>query len=137
MTYKAQEPKFLWLVLAIITLTYANVLELPWGYVAFLFLAICLVATMIEYHLKIEEDRISFDIRFLRILLKTRVIHADEMKDIHVITLGSKNIVLVNVKKGVRLKLHRFQPKTFANEMTEFAERHNILIHSTAKKVKA
>jgi hypothetical protein len=131
--YKAEESKFLWFLLAIMMMTYAYALESVWMYGAYLLLSVCLVLALVDYRLIIEEGIITFEVRFLGMTLRRRRLQANDIDDMHIIKVAKRVIVLVNVKSGFRLKLHRFRPTTFYEDLQAFAIEHHIKVKVTDK----
>ncbi|WP_100405285.1 hypothetical protein [Bacillus solitudinis] len=126
MSYRAQEPKFLWLMMAIVALTYGNILESIYMVASYVLVFICVIAMMVVYQLHLEEDTLTFKILIFGKCLHKRMVKARDIEKIHIISIGKKTMALVQMKQGFRLKLHRFKPATYLEEVRRFANRYSI-----------
>ncbi|MFC0469588.1 hypothetical protein ACFFHM_03360 [Halalkalibacter kiskunsagensis] len=132
MTYQAKEPKFLWILLFILTITYAYALESTlWTYIAYSFAFIFFAAITMSYQLEIVEDKLIYVIEIFGFAVKKRTILAREIEKLNVIQIGQKSILLVYLKKGFRIKLQRFQPEDVTSKMIDFASGNNIKVVKT------
>lgn len=134
MTYHAKEPKFLWILLFVMTLTYTYALDSAFEYIAYVVLFLFFAAMTTNYKLEILEDSLKYEIRILSMAISKRVVKPNEIEKVHMIHAGSRPIVLVHLKKGMRLKLHRFVPEGFDESLAQFAHKHAILIDRTGNK---
>jgi hypothetical protein len=132
MIYKAKEPKLLWILLFILTITYAYALESTlWTYIAYGFAFIFFAAITMSYQLQIREDKLVYVIEIFGFTLRKRTLLVSDLEKLTVIHLGQRTILLVNLKKGFRIKLQRFRPEGLTDEMIEFAQAHNIKVVKT------
>ncbi|WP_332695696.1 hypothetical protein [Halalkalibacter lacteus] len=132
MTYQAKEPKFLWILLFILTITYAYALESTlWTYIAYGFAFIFFAAITMSYQLEVLEDKLIYDIEIFGFAVRKRTLLANEIEKLTVIHLGQTSILLVYLKKGFRIKLQRFRPEGITNQMIEFAQGNNIEVVRT------
>lgn len=126
MLYKAKEPTFLWIVLLLLSLTYAFYQDTTLR-VMFLILAVLFVMVLFSsYTLKIEEEWLIFSCYVLGIKLFQRKVQADSIKQILLIKNERQTIVLVQITNSIRLKLQRFKPVTYIEEIQQFAERNAL-----------
>lgn len=134
MIYRAKEPKFLWILLFIVTLTYAYALDSVYSFFAYFILFLFFAAMTTSYLFEIEEDSFVYEVRMLGVVISKRKIESNEVEKIHIIHAGPRTIVLINVKKGMRLKLHRFAPSGYEEHVQQFARRHAISVETTGEK---
>ncbi|MEY8751996.1 hypothetical protein ACTHQ4_00940 [Alkalicoccobacillus gibsonii] len=126
MLYKAKEPKFLWIVLLLLSLTYAFYQDTTLR-IVFLILAVLFVMVLFSsYTLKIEEEWLIFSCYVLGIKLFQRKVQAESIKQILLIKNERQTIVLVQITNSIRLKLQRFKPVTYIEEIQQFAERNAL-----------
>lgn len=126
MLYKAKEPKFLWIVLLLLSLTYAFYQDTTLR-IVFLILAVLFVMVLFSsYTLKIEEKWLIFSCYVLGIKLFQRKVQAESIKQILLIKNERQTIVLVQITNSIRLKLQRFKPVTYIEEIQQFAERNAL-----------
>ncbi|MEN0644566.1 hypothetical protein MKY91_15545 [Alkalicoccobacillus gibsonii] len=126
MLYKAKEPKFLWIVLLLLSLTYAFYQDTTLR-IVFLILAVLIVMVLFSsYTLKIEEEWLIFSCYVLGIKLFQRKVQAESIKQILLIKNERQTIVLVQITNSIRLKLQRFKPITYIEEIQQFAERNAL-----------
>jgi predicted membrane protein len=126
MLYKAKEPKFLWIVLLLLSLTYAFYQDTTLR-IVFLILAVLFVMVLFSsYTLKIEEEWLIFSCYVLGIKLFQRKVQAESIKQILLIKNERQTIVLVQITNSIRLKLQRFKPITYIEEIQQFAERNAL-----------
>ncbi|KGA95747.1 hypothetical protein AJ85_20635 [Alkalihalobacillus alcalophilus ATCC 27647 = CGMCC 1.3604] len=124
--YMAREPKFLWILLFIVTLPYANLLESNFRYIAFALLFVYAAAMMIQYELFFEEEEIRMEFKLLKYRLFEKRAHAKEIDLIQFIDLGRRNVIFVKKKDGKQMRLHRFKPENFVGRTRMFAEAHEL-----------
>lgn len=130
--YKAREPKFLWILLFVMSLFYAIYQENPFT-ILFIVLAIVFLIIMFShYTLIIDENTLIFKYHLGGITLIQRKVTADSIIKITFITSSRQTIALVQLQKGFRLKLHRFQPVDFIQDLKEFAEEHEVQTEETS-----
>ncbi|MFK3938385.1 hypothetical protein ACI2JA_12875 [Alkalihalobacillus sp. NPDC078783] len=128
MLYKAKEPMFLWIVLLLLSLTYAFYQDTALR-IVFLILAVLFVMVLCSsYTLKIEEEWLIFSCYVLGVKLFQRKVQAGFIKQILLIKNERQTIVLVQITNSIRLKLHRFKPVSYIEEIQQFAERNNLQI---------
>ncbi|WYP25667.1 hypothetical protein NSQ54_15265 [Alkalihalobacillus sp. FSL W8-0930] len=126
MLYKAKEPKFLWIVLLLLSLTYAFYQDTALR-IVFLILAVVFVLVLFSsYTLKIEEEWLIFSCYVLGLKLFQRKVQAASIKQILLIKNERQTIVLVQITNSIRLKLHRFKPVTYIEDIQDFAEKNSI-----------
>ncbi|MEK4566072.1 hypothetical protein MKX54_15500 [Alkalihalobacillus sp. FSL R5-0424] len=126
MIYKAKEPKFLWIVLLLLSLTYAFYQDTALQ-IVFLSLAVVFILVLFSsYTLKIEEEWLIFSCYVLGLKLFQRKVQAASIKQILLIKNERQTIVLVQITSSIRLKLHRFKPVTYIEDIQDFAEKNSI-----------
>ncbi|WP_034750999.1 hypothetical protein [Halalkalibacter wakoensis] len=131
MTYKADEPKFLWILLFVLTITYAYALEsVVWTYIAYGLSFIFFAALTLRYRLEVKEEQFIHTIQVFGFSLLKRTIHANDIEKITIIYLGKKTIILLHLKKKLRIKLQRFSPEGIDQQMIQFAEANNIEVEN-------
>jgi hypothetical protein len=84
-----------------------------------------------SYQLQIREDKLVYVIEIFGFTLRKRTLLVSDLEKLTVIHLGQRTILLVNLKKGFRIKLQRFRPEGLTDEMIEFAQAHNIKVVKT------
>ncbi|WP_332634262.1 hypothetical protein [Halalkalibacter flavus] len=132
MKFVAKEPKFLWILLFILTITYAYALEETlWTNVAYGVSFIFFAALTMSYRLDVLEDKIIHIVHVFGFAIRKRTIEADEVAKLTIIHLGQRTIILLHLKKGLRLKLQRFSPKGLETELLQFAKKHHIKVEHT------
>ena len=125
--YRANEPKFLWILLFVLTITYAYALENQvLTYVAYGLSFLFFAAMTLSYQLEVRDREIVRTILVFGFLVKKRIILADEIEIFEIIELGERSIVLLHLKKGMRMKLHRFSPAGLREAITKFGMKNNI-----------
>ncbi|MDQ0206572.1 hypothetical protein [Alkalicoccobacillus murimartini] len=130
--YKAKEPKLLWILLFLTTLLYALFLEGQY-LVVFVLVSVVLVIIMFShYTFTIDETTLTMRYHVAGIQIFKRSIQAESIKKILFITSSRQTIALVQLHKGLRLKLHRFQPSDYIQELQEFAEEHDVATEETS-----
>lgn len=77
-------------------------------------------------HIKIEEEWLIFSCYVLGIKLFQRKVQAESIKQILLIKNERQTIVLVQITNSIRLKLQRFKPITYIEEIQQFAERNAL-----------
>jgi hypothetical protein len=136
MIYKANEPKFLWILLFILTITYAYVLEstlltyLAYG-ISFIFFA----AMTMSYQLDVREKELYRVITVFGFAVIKRVILANEIEKLDIIQVGERAIVLIHLKKKMRIKLQRYSPDGLTEQLVSFAHNHQIQVNRTGNRV--
>lgn len=130
--YKAKEPKFLWLLLLLISLAYTFYFDNIYRLVTIALSAVFAVLMFSYYELAIDEKRISFSWYVAGIKVIHREISAASVKKIMFIESSRQTIALVELHKGLRLKLHRFKPVTYIEELRQFAQTHQIDTEETS-----
>lgn len=133
-TYYAKEGKLLWLLLFVVTLTYAYAWESHYSYLAYVLLFFFVAAMTTNYRLHLSDDVLRYEIRLLGLTVKQRIIQAGQIEKLHFIHLGERTIVLIYVKKGLRLRLHRFQPSDFSEHLRTFAAEHQLPVEVDGKR---
>lgn len=131
MTYKATEPKFLWILLFIITLTYAYSLDSIWKYIAYLLSFFFFVAMLMTYEVKVEENQIVYSITIIGMKVMRKRIEPENIEALTMIDVG-RTIMLIELKKGFRIKLQRFS-HDLKKELETFAENHKIHIEKPSQ----
>ncbi|KYG33514.1 hypothetical protein [Alkalihalobacillus trypoxylicola] len=128
--YITREPKFLWILLFIVTLPYAYISESNFRYIAFVLLFVYVFAMMIEYHLVVEERTISVKIKFLRFKLLEKAANVDEIGSIQFVDIGTRHVIFIKKKQGGQIRIHRFKPEHFSGRIRQFAQLHELKIES-------
>ncbi|ARK31890.1 hypothetical protein [Halalkalibacter krulwichiae] len=129
MNYKASEPKFLWILLFILTITYAYALEsTALTNVAYALAFFFFAGMTLRYELEIREDELFRVVHVIGFTLKKQTIHADEIEKLEVIQVGERSIILLYLKKKMRIKLQRFSPEGLSEHLIEFSRRNNIRV---------
>ncbi|MBM0066267.1 hypothetical protein [Alkalicoccobacillus gibsonii] len=126
MLYKAKEPKFLWIVLLLLSLLYAMYQDDRLRILFFILAAVFVLALFISYTLQIEEDWLVLSCYLFGVKLFQRKVHVESIKQILLIQNERQTIVLVQTSNSIRLKLQRFKPVTYINEIQQYAERHAL-----------
>lgn len=125
--YRAYEPKFLWALLFILTITYAYALEATWlTFVAYGLSFVFFAAMTTSYHIEIKENELARAIKFFGFITFNKTIRAEQIEKLEVIEVGEKTIILLYVEKKMRIKLQRYSPKDFPQQLLEFAQTNNI-----------
>ncbi|KHF41078.1 hypothetical protein [Halalkalibacter okhensis] len=131
MTFQAKEPKFLWILLFILTITYAYALESTiWTNVAYGVSFLFFAALTMSYRLEVLEDRFIHVVQVFGFSIKKRIIHPYEVDKLTIIHLGQKAIILLHLKRGIRLKLQRFSPQGLEEKVLQFAKGHHIKVEN-------
>ncbi|NEU30052.1 hypothetical protein GN156_04570 [bacterium LRH843] len=134
MIYYAKEPKFLWILLCIVSFIYAYALESSYSSIFYVLLFFSFTAMALNYRLEIKENTMFYEMRFLRVVLNKRTIHATEIKKIQFVYASTRTIVLIHVKNRMRLKIHRFVPNEYDENIKRFANNHSIPIETLGVK---
>ncbi|TSB48190.1 hypothetical protein [Alkalicoccobacillus porphyridii] len=124
--YKAKESKFLWLLLLITSLVYAFFLDGVYQLLAVVVAAIFAVIMFSHYTLSINENSITFSWYLAGLRALNREIPASSMKRITFITSIRQTLALVELHKGFRVKLHRFRPDGYIEELKSFTDLHQV-----------
>ncbi|MFC0559529.1 hypothetical protein [Halalkalibacter alkalisediminis] len=125
--YRANEPKFLWVLLFILTITYAYAFENPiLTYVAYGLSFLFFTAMTLSYQVEVRERDLVRTISVFGFPIKKQIIQADEMEKFEIIEVGDRQIVLLYLKKKMRIKLHRFSPDGLPESLATFATENNI-----------
>ncbi|WP_368503425.1 hypothetical protein AB3N04_14530 [Alkalihalophilus sp. As8PL] len=133
-TYIAQEPKLLWTILFFMAMTYAYALDGPSEYLAYVGMAVSLAALTTRYHLTVSEDTLSMKVKVVGVTLRHKKIEAKEISKVHQIIAGTKVIFIMSGNKGEEMKLHRFKPDSFEQEIERFVTHHQLTIKQTVTK---
>ncbi|ERN52186.1 hypothetical protein [Alkalihalophilus marmarensis] len=133
-TFIAEEPKILWTILFFMAMTYAYALEGNTQYFAYAAMAVSFLALTTRYHLTVEEDRLVMIIKVAGMKVRTKQLQAMEITNVHQIIAGSKVIFIVTGKSGQQMKIHRFKPHSFEQEVSEFVDRNELQIKQTITK---
>lgn len=133
--YRANEPKFLWVLLLILTITYAYAFEdrfLTYGHyeLSFLFFA----AMTISYQIEIRERELFRTVSVFGFKVRKRTIHVNEIEKMEIVGVGKRKIVLLYLQKRIRIKLHRFSPEGLPEELSIFARDHQISVVEKGSK---
>ncbi|WP_227937493.1 hypothetical protein [Alkalihalobacillus deserti] len=127
--YRANEPKFLWILLFILTITYAYAFEDPLlTYTAYGLSFLFFSAVTLSYQLEVRDRELIRTVRVFGFVLKKQIIRADEIAKLEIIEVGVRKIVLLFLKKKMRIKLHRFSPEGLPEELSTFSKENNITI---------
>ncbi|KMK77685.1 hypothetical protein [Alkalihalobacillus pseudalcaliphilus] len=124
--YTAREPKLLWILLFVITLSYAYLLESSLSYVAYGLLFVFAAAMMIHYELFFSENEIRLEVKILSFKLFEKKATAQEIELIQFVDLIRRHVIFIKKKDGKRIRLHRFVPEHFSGRVRMFAKQHEI-----------
>lgn len=126
MLYKAKEPKFLWILLLLLSLVYAFYQDNTLRALFFILAALFLMMLFSTYTLKIEEESLTLTCYVVGMKLFQRTVKASSIKQILLIKNERQTIGLVQISNSIRLKLHRFKPDAYIEELEQFAERNAL-----------
>ncbi|MDT8858602.1 hypothetical protein N0O92_00070 [Alkalihalobacillus sp. MEB130] len=127
MIYRAKEPKFLWILLFVLTITYAYALEsTTLTYVAYGISFIFFAAMTMSYQVEVLEEKLIHVVQVFGFSLLKRTIPASTIDKVTVIYLRERAIILLTFKRKMRMKLQRFTPEGLESTLIEFANSNNI-----------
>lgn len=131
--YKAKEPMFLWLLLILLAMVYGSMLDQSYQWFAYGVVIVLLLVMTTSYQFIPEQQQLTYRIVILGKTIVNRVLRAEDIKKIIVIAIGSRTIILIYPKSGMRIKLHRFVPDGLESEVRVFATAHQIPVEEQGK----
>ncbi|GAE30333.1 hypothetical protein [Halalkalibacter hemicellulosilyticus] len=124
--YKAKESPFIWIAWIVLALMYGSVLDNGFQYIAYASIILFLAFLTISYEFEVKEGRLLYRTLILRKVIGTREFQVTDIKKISFIKFAKRTLIVIHPKKGLRIKLKRFEPAGLSEEMLEFSNEHDI-----------
>ncbi|WP_017726421.1 hypothetical protein [Halalkalibacterium ligniniphilum] len=128
--YSAKEGKTIWVILISLAIANLVLIDSDFQFLPYVLLAVFFVALFMKYRLTVSARTVTFEIHIFGVNVLKRVIEATKIKSAYFMKMGRGHTVLFLMKRGIRLKLTRFSPDSFHEDLYRFAQRHEIPIHS-------
>jgi len=91
-----------------------------------------LVAIFIQYKFKIDDGHLTYQILFLTVPIYKKVVYPNQIIQIKFKRVGwAKKATIIQVKKGVNIRLVNFVPNNIFGELINFANKYSISISKT------
>lgn len=119
------------LLLFIISTTgWYNPLSSVWiNFFGFSITLLIALSILINYELKIEEDKITYTIYLYHLKIYQKRVTPEQIKQLRLKRLGwTSKGAIIQVHQGMNLRVINFMPHDFDDELTKFANRHSIAI---------
>ncbi|WP_216830943.1 hypothetical protein [Alkalihalobacterium elongatum] len=124
--YKTKEGKMIWVILIFLTIINLFMLNERIMFLPYIALVIFVCALFLSYEFKIKGTTLTYRVILFGLVIVKKEAAANEVKEIYFINLRGIPNVLIKPTKGMRWKLARFKPDTYADDVYQFAEQHGI-----------
>ncbi|WP_209125579.1 hypothetical protein [Alkalihalobacillus sp. BA299] len=124
--YQSKEGKTIWAVLIVLTIFNLYMFSERIIFLPYIALVIFVCAMFLSYEFHINGNTLSYQIRLFGLPLIKKETAVTEIKEMYFVKLRNVPIVLIKPKKGMRWKLSKFSPNTYAEDLYAFTLEHGI-----------
>ncbi|MFV8830174.1 hypothetical protein [Alkalihalobacterium sp. APHAB7] len=124
--YQTKEGKTIWVLLIFLTIINLFMFNERIMFLPYIALVIFVCALFLSYEFKMKDNTLAYRVILFGLVIVKKEATASEIKEIYFVNLRGVPNVLIKPSKGMRWKLAKFNPDTYADDVYAFAEQHGI-----------